>query len=82
MRRLLIVSTKPLVFEVLPAHDPPPFLVKWPTIYRPETAALGQKVRGSSRADAAAGLRRLQIEEGAITDVAEWGDRGERLTSV
>jgi DNA modification methylase len=32
---------KPPAFEVLPAHDPPPFLVKWPTLSRPETAALG-----------------------------------------
>jgi hypothetical protein len=34
----------------------------------------------SSQAEAAARLKRLHIEEGTITDIAEWSDQGERLT--
>ena len=36
----------------------------------------------STHAQAVARLKRLHIEEDAITDIAEWSDQGERLTPV
>ena len=36
----------------------------------------------STHAQAVARLKRLKIEEDAITDIAEWSDQGERLTPV
>ena len=33
-------------------------------------------------ADAVARLKRLDIEEDAITDIAEWSDEGKRLSPV
>jgi hypothetical protein len=35
-----------------------------------------------SYADAVARLKRLNIEEGAITDIAGWSDEGKRLWPV